>query len=653
MSLTAVDSSVYDLLKILIREQTASASGLASSLGISEKAVRNRVQQAEQFLKENSLGTIEKRPRVGMTLNADSEQIKALEHLLSRASVSPASGNDRVNTVIARLFLLRRRETLTTRQLSESLYLSGPTALKTVREVRTVMEESGLHVINEHGRGFYLEGPENEYRTAVADFVQNRLSAEEAEKFLTAYFYGLDLGGIRHVIQRIQQEWNCQLSAAAFHNVLILCGLACRRQQVRSKLHIPQEDVRMLEQYSEYVFAAEILKGVSSLTGIDFPEEEISFLAIRIICFGFVKPSDKQPVWQTIEQYDQTLAKFVDELVENLSHILEKDLVSDHQFRDSLGYHLRSAIFRLRHGDQQKNTLLPYIKQEYQQVFKVSWYLSLLFEKYFGIQITEDELGYVVLLIQAALERRRTSCTVAVVADFSRSYASLLTQRLRKYMPEITGINIVSQYDPLNPDCRQADFILSRIPIDQKDPKIIVIGNLLEDQYMNELMERIRGRRQDQRSPSNRFSPVCHPLFHPALTFAGMQAESKEEVLQRMCDEMGKQGFVKPGFYESVMQRENLVSTYIGDETALPHGNPEYVNESRVAVAVLKDPVSWDKEERSSLVILLGMKLSTREDKERAQVFYKELIALLEQKEELARFRRMNSAFDMYTCLIQ
>ena len=72
MSLTAVDSSVYDLLKILIREQTASASGLASSLGISEKAVRNRVQQAEQFLKENSLGTIEKRPRVGMTLNADS-----------------------------------------------------------------------------------------------------------------------------------------------------------------------------------------------------------------------------------------------------------------------------------------------------------------------------------------------------------------------------------------------------------------------------------------------------------------------------------------------------------------------------------------------------------------------------------------------------
>ena len=52
-------------------------------------------------------------------------------------------------------------------------------------------------------------------------------------------------------------------------------------------------------------------------------------------------------------------------------------------------------------------------------------------------------------------------------------------------------------------------------------------------------------------------------------------------------------------------------------------------------------------------MILLGMKLSTREDKERAQVFYKELIALLEQKEELARFRRMNSAFDMYTCLIQ
>lgn len=653
MSQTVVDSNVFEVLRILLKERTVSASGLASSLSISEKAVRLRVNLAKDFLQEQGLGTIEKKPRIGMMLVADANQIRQMENLLSETPVISLCGHNRVNMVICRLFLLSQGQALTTRQLADSLYLSSPTVLKAVREAREYLESTGLRVINEHGRGFYLEGPENEYRTAFAEFIQNRLPEQESKEFLQQYFYGLDLNGIMNAIQRIQQEWNCKLSSASFQNALILCGLACRRQGLKTKLYIPQEDARLLTQYSEYLFAAEILKSVSALTGIEFPEEEIIFLAIRIICFGFVKPSDKQPVWQSIEQYDATLAEFVDELVDTLSQILEKDLSMDKQFRESLAYHLRSAVFRLRHGDQQKNTLLPYIRQEYRQLFKVSWYLSLLFEKHFGIQITEDELGYVVLLIQAALERKRSSCTVAVIADFSRSYASLVCQRLRKYLPEITTIHVVSRYDSTDPDCRDADFILSRAPIHQKDSRIIMIGNLLEDQYMTELMERIRQARLERQTSACRFSPICHPLFHPELIFTKVKIDTKERLLQHMCREMEQLGFVKSGFYESVMQRENLVSTYIGDNVSLPHGNPEFVNQSIVAIAVLDHPVSWDGESESGVVVLLGMKLSTREDKKRAQVFYKELVALLEQKDELDKLKQMDSAFDLYTNLIK
>lgn len=259
-----------------------------------------------------------------MTLVADANQIRQMENLLSETPVISLCGHNRVNMVICRLFLLSQGQALTTRQLADSLYLSSPTVLKAVREAREYLESTGLRVINEHGRGFYLEGPENEYRTAFAEFIQNRLPEQESKEFLQQYFYGLDLNGIMNAIQRIQQEWNCKLSSASFQNALILCGLACRRQGLKTKLYIPQEDARLLTQYSEYLFAAEILKSVSALTGIEFPEEEIIFLAIRIICFGFVKPSDKQPVWQSIEQYDATLAEFVDELVDTLSQILEK-----------------------------------------------------------------------------------------------------------------------------------------------------------------------------------------------------------------------------------------------------------------------------------------------------------------------------------------
>lgn len=60
MSQTVVDSNVFEVLRILLKERTVSASGLASSLSISEKAVRLRVNLAKDFLQEQGLGTIEK-----------------------------------------------------------------------------------------------------------------------------------------------------------------------------------------------------------------------------------------------------------------------------------------------------------------------------------------------------------------------------------------------------------------------------------------------------------------------------------------------------------------------------------------------------------------------------------------------------------------
>ena len=646
MSQTPLDSTVRELLKLLTRQDTVTAAGLAQKLHISEKAVRNRLAAAQEYLDENDLGTIVKKPRISISLEAKSEQIRQLELLLEKMP----GRSDRVTLVLEELFLLGKGQTLTTRYLSDKLYLSGPTVLKTVKEAEKSLARHNVRIINEHGKGFYLAAHENDYRTAFVDFVQNHPDPEERNAFVQRCFYGLDLKAIDRVIQDVQRAWNCRFAAPSFQNVSILCALACQRSQ--QQLYIPQGDARLLESYSEFAFAGEILKSLSRLFQIRFSEEEVSFLTIQIMCFGFAS-GGRLSAGETIEKYDQTLLQFVDELADTASDYLETDLRNDKGLKESLAYHLRSAVFRLRHGDEQTNPLLPYIKSEYSQLFRFSWFAGMLFEKYFAVQMTEDELGYVVLLIQAALERSRTTCSVAVVADFSRSYASLVLQRIKKYLPEVTNIHIISRYDLSDPVCKSADFILSRQPIEAKDVRIIPIGNLLEDRYMTELVTRIHTLRQHNPTPSSSFSPICQPLFSPDLVKTGLEAATKEEVLQMLAEEMEKQGFVKKGFYESVMKREELVSTSVGNGIAIPHGNPDFVNQSRVAFAVLKKPVTWDNTESVWLVVLLGMKMAGHEEVKRAQIFYKELISLLEQPESLARLQGADSAMTLYQYLIQ
>ncbi|WP_300965443.1 PRD domain-containing protein, partial [Faecalibaculum rodentium] len=153
--------------------------------------------------------------------------------------------------------------------------------------------------------------------------------------------------------------------------------------------------------------------------------------------------------------------------------ILNSPLAADQKLRQSLILHLRSTVFRLRHGQQRNNELLQYIKTEYNSVYTASWIISMLFEKYFDLQITDDELGYIVLLIQSALERRTQEYNAVILADFARSFAELVSQRIMRYIPEIRQIDILSRYETDNPHYRDADLIITRSSC--ADPREVVV----------------------------------------------------------------------------------------------------------------------------------------------------------------------------------
>ena len=83
----------------------------------------------------------------------------------------------------------------------------------------------------------------------------------------------------------------------------------------------------------------------------------------------------------------------------------------------------------------------------------------------------------------------------------------------------------------------------------------------------------------------------------------------------------------------------------------MPHGSPTEVNESKVAIAILKEPIMWDNE-LVQIIFLLGFKMITKEEINRIQLFYKEYVSLIENQEAISRLKEMESSIEIYKYLI-
>ena len=85
----------------------------------------------------------------------------------------------------------------------------------------------------------------------------------------------------------------------------------------------------------------------------------------------------------------------------------------------------------------------------------------------------------------------------------------------------------------------------------------------------------------------------------------GLPSESKEDAILRAGHLLEASGYVDPGYAESMLEREKIVSTYIGRGLAIPHGTSETKALVRVSgIVILQYPDGVDfGEEKARLVI--------------------------------------------------
>lgn len=95
--------------------------------------------------------------------------------------------------------------------------------------------------------------------------------------------------------------------------------------------------------------------------------------------------------------------------------------------------------------------------------------------------------------------------------------------------------------------------------------------------------------------------------------FLGLSHSTKEEAIRFAGEQLVKQGKVAEGYVDDMLKREQLLSTYLGNSIAFPHGmiaGKQLVKETGIVFCQYPEGVAWgDKEgEDSKLVVAIAAK---------------------------------------------
>ncbi|HYD29239.1 MAG TPA: PTS sugar transporter subunit IIA, partial [Azospirillaceae bacterium] len=91
----------------------------------------------------------------------------------------------------------------------------------------------------------------------------------------------------------------------------------------------------------------------------------------------------------------------------------------------------------------------------------------------------------------------------------------------------------------------------------------------------------------------------------------GEAAATKEEAIRLAGRAMVESGFVDPGYIDSMLRREQVAPTYLGNGIAIPHGLPEtrnLVRDTGVVVVQFPHGVDWGKGGTARVVVGIAAK---------------------------------------------
>lgn len=381
-----------------------------------------------------------------------------------------------------------------------------------------------------------------------------------------------------------------------FERLIIYIQIMVNRIKSRDNICFTENEVD--KNSFEYIFAIKITNEIRNQFDIEVDNSQINllyeFMMGRIKNKQFVELSAQALV-------DKMLKKIVIMIKEKYCYDLSKDI----EFYSSMSIHLSSLCKRIEHDNFSLNPMIDEIKKYSILAYDMAADSALLINEILKTALPDDEIGYIAVYIHLAISRQERKIEpkrILCVCPSGKGMSALIAQNIKRQFGDyIANVSVCGYYDLDNVDYSKFDYLFTQIALNEKLPIPVIEYSLNDNRdHTNKIRRKLSGK------DMHRY-PLAE-LTEEELFVTEIEATSKKEVLTIMAKLVSKYIDINDYFVDSILQREEIMSTELNNGYAFPHPmSNDVASESFMAVGILKRPILWDKK-KIRIVLLTFIK---------------------------------------------
>jgi transcriptional antiterminator len=598
----------------LLQNETLPQDELAQRLSVSTRTVRADITALNSLLIPYGAQFVLTRGSGYQLVIDDPLRYQTLEDAAPKPQAIPRSGQDRIAFLLVRF--LTSAFSVKLEDLADEWFISRATLQSDMVDVRERFARYQLTLETRPRHGMKLFGSEVSIRACLTDLLwelsqQGALNPLIREETFDASVLAQLEAGLQDILTRHQ----VRLTDAGERFICLYGAVVTRRVSEGFPLvDFRAEDVAQNVRDVAHDVAGELQR----LAGKPFSAAEEEWLCVHIAAR---QVQDVDPGTISADD-DEALVNYI---LRYINQQYNYNLLEDAQLHADLLTHIKTMITRVRYQIMIPNPLLDNIKQHYPMAWDMTLAAVSSWGKYTPYAISENEIGFLVLHIGVGLERHynigyQRQPKVLLVCDAGNAMARMIEAILQRKYPQVEVVSTLSQREYEQLEVITEDFVISTARISEKDKPIVTIAPFPTDYQLDQIGKLVL---------VDRTRPFMLNKYFDEAHFRVIDASMDQQTLfAELCQQLESEGFVDAEFYDSVVEREAIVSTMLGDGIALPHALGLLAKKTVVYTVIAPDGIVWG-DETAHIIFLLAISKSEYEE---AMAIYDIFVTFLRER---------------------